>query len=289
MFGLFPICCLLIILIVSILRGPSFPENYFVIMPQVLPREKKRHEYHEAIKKRYRHLPEVNRIARWFDQSNYFWEPHMAANIYIISYMFCKTIIAMQCPMLIIFHFGVLLNRHRHLPRPIYKAATLMRVMADARKRKEERRKVHSAPGSVTTQPLRRRRIIKEVEWGFFELVPAKNAANIYEPPRVSIFPGSAFTISWFLRQLGVLSLADWLWTMPSCHVCSRLVKSIGSFVIVFFLVRGSFVIVMLLIGSVLSQCKEFWFFLEFIIVSQLPWNVKTPIRQPDIFSKYDD
>lgn len=95
MFGLFPICCLLIILIVSILRGPSFPENYFVIMPQVLPREKKRHEYHEAIKKRYRHLPEVNRIARWFDQSNYFWEPHMAANIYIISYMFCKTIIVL--------------------------------------------------------------------------------------------------------------------------------------------------------------------------------------------------
>ncbi|XP_027341364.1 DDB1- and CUL4-associated factor 13 [Abrus precatorius] len=83
----------------------------------ILPRERKMHEYHEAIKKRYKHLPEVNRIAR-----------------------------------------------HRHLPKPIFKAAALMRVIADARKRKEEKRKAHSAPGSVTTQPLRKRRIIKEVE-----------------------------------------------------------------------------------------------------------------------------
>ncbi|AES59575.1 putative transcription factor WD40-like family [Medicago truncatula] len=83
----------------------------------VLPREKKKHDYHEAIKKRYRHLPEVNRIAR-----------------------------------------------HRHLPRPIYKASSLLRVIADAKKKKEERRKAHSAPGSVTTKPLRKRRIIREVE-----------------------------------------------------------------------------------------------------------------------------
>ncbi|KAG5109747.1 hypothetical protein JHK82_038970 [Glycine max] len=83
----------------------------------ILPRERKKHEYHEAIKKRYKHLPEVNRIAR-----------------------------------------------HRHLPRPIFKASALMCVMADAKRRKEEKRKAHSAPGSITTQPLRRRRIIKEVE-----------------------------------------------------------------------------------------------------------------------------
>jgi len=50
------------------------------------------------------------------------------------------------------------------LPRPIFKASALMRVMADAKKRKEDKRKAHSAPGSITTQPLRRRRIIKEVE-----------------------------------------------------------------------------------------------------------------------------
>ncbi|KAH1211929.1 DDB1- and CUL4-associated factor 13 [Glycine max] len=66
----------------------------------ILPRERKKHEYHEAIKKRYKHLPEVNRIAR-----------------------------------------------HRHLPRPIFKASALMCVMADAKRRKEEKRKAHSAPG----------------------------------------------------------------------------------------------------------------------------------------------
>ncbi|KAK2452349.1 COMPASS H3K4 histone methylase component WDR5A [Trifolium repens] len=83
----------------------------------ILPREKKKHEYHQALKKRFKHLHEVNRIAR-----------------------------------------------HRHLPRPIFKAAKLMHIMADSRKRKQERVKAHSAPGSVTTKPLRTKKIIKEVE-----------------------------------------------------------------------------------------------------------------------------
>ncbi|XP_065875269.1 uncharacterized protein [Euphorbia lathyris] len=81
------------------------------------PRERRRHEYHEALKKRYKHLPEVNRIIR-----------------------------------------------HRHLPKPIYKAAALRRMVTDAEKRKEDRRKAHSAAGSIVTQPLRKRRIIKEEE-----------------------------------------------------------------------------------------------------------------------------
>uniref|UniRef100_A0A7N0TIW4 Sof1-like protein domain-containing protein n=1 Tax=Kalanchoe fedtschenkoi TaxID=63787 RepID=A0A7N0TIW4_KALFE len=83
----------------------------------LLPREKKKHDYLEAVKKRYKHLPEVKRIIR-----------------------------------------------HRHLPKPIFKAAALRRTMEDASKRKEERRKAHSAPGSITTRPLRRRKIIKEIE-----------------------------------------------------------------------------------------------------------------------------
>jgi WD repeat and SOF domain-containing protein 1 len=88
-----------------------------MMMRQILPREKKKHEYHQALKKRFKHLHEVNRIAR-----------------------------------------------HRHLPRPIFKAAKLMHIMADSRKRKQERVKAHSAPGSVTTKPLRTKKIIKEVE-----------------------------------------------------------------------------------------------------------------------------
>lgn len=34
-------------------------------MLQLLPREKKRHEYDEALKNRYKHLPEVKRILRY--------------------------------------------------------------------------------------------------------------------------------------------------------------------------------------------------------------------------------
>ncbi|XP_057949025.1 uncharacterized protein LOC131144407 [Malania oleifera] len=83
----------------------------------LLPRERKNHEYLEAVKNRYKHLPEVKRIVR-----------------------------------------------HRHLPKPIYKAAALRRTMIEAERRKEQRRKAHSAPGSISAAPLRRRRIIQEVE-----------------------------------------------------------------------------------------------------------------------------
>ncbi|XP_061949862.1 uncharacterized protein LOC133673183 [Populus nigra] len=83
----------------------------------ILPREQRRHEYNEALKKRYKHLPEVKRIVR-----------------------------------------------HRHLPKPIYKAGVLRRVMIEAERRKDHRRKAHSAPGSIVTEPMRKRRIIKEVE-----------------------------------------------------------------------------------------------------------------------------
>jgi len=57
------------------------------------------------------------------------------------------------------------LCRHRHLPLPIYKAAALRRTMIEAARKKEERRKAHSAPGSISSRPLRKQRIIKEVEW----------------------------------------------------------------------------------------------------------------------------
>lgn len=83
----------------------------------LLPREQKRHEYNEALKNRYKHLPEVKRIVR-----------------------------------------------HRHLPKPIYKAGVLRRVMIEAERRKDQRRKAHSALGSIVTEPMRKRRIIKEVD-----------------------------------------------------------------------------------------------------------------------------
>ncbi|GLT27509.1 hypothetical protein SLA2020_025000 [Shorea laevis] len=83
----------------------------------LLPREKKKHEYNEALKNRYKHLHEVKRIIR-----------------------------------------------HRHLPKPIFKAWNLMQTMAEAERRKVARRKAHSAPGSIVTERIRKRRIIKEIE-----------------------------------------------------------------------------------------------------------------------------
>ncbi|KAK6157177.1 hypothetical protein DH2020_011425 [Rehmannia glutinosa] len=83
----------------------------------LLPRERKNHEYLEAVKNRYKHLPEVKRIVR-----------------------------------------------HRHLPKAIYKAASLRRIMTEAERKKDERRRAHSAPGSMPREPLRKRRILKEVE-----------------------------------------------------------------------------------------------------------------------------
>ncbi|CAA0816210.1 Unknown protein [Striga hermonthica] len=83
----------------------------------ILPRERKKHEYLEAVKNRYKHLPEVKRIVR-----------------------------------------------HRHLPKPIYKAGVLRRIMAEAQRKKDERRRAHSAPGSIPREPFRKKRIIKEVE-----------------------------------------------------------------------------------------------------------------------------
>lgn len=83
----------------------------------VLPRERKKHEYLEAVKNRYKHLPEIKRIVR-----------------------------------------------HRHLPKAIYKAGSLRRIMYEAERKKYERRRAHSAPGSMLKEPLRKRRIIQEVE-----------------------------------------------------------------------------------------------------------------------------
>ncbi|PKU83402.1 DDB1- and CUL4-associated factor 13 [Dendrobium catenatum] len=83
----------------------------------LLPRERRKQEYLDAVKDRYKHLPEVKRIVR-----------------------------------------------HRHLPKPIYKAATLRRTMIEAERRKDQRRRAHSAPGSMPVKPFRKRRIIKEEE-----------------------------------------------------------------------------------------------------------------------------
>lgn len=54
--------------------------------------------------------------------------------------------------------------RHRHLPKPIFKARELRRTMLDAQKKKDKNRRAHSKPGSIPTVPTRKDRILGEVE-----------------------------------------------------------------------------------------------------------------------------
>ncbi|KIY94371.1 WD repeat and SOF domain-containing protein 1 [Monoraphidium neglectum] len=54
--------------------------------------------------------------------------------------------------------------RHRHVPKAIYKAAKTRRKVQDADKRKLTNRIKHSAPGSVTVKPERKKKIVAEVE-----------------------------------------------------------------------------------------------------------------------------
>ncbi|KAI3925878.1 hypothetical protein MKX01_014518, partial [Papaver californicum] len=83
----------------------------------IVPRERKKHEYNEALKRRYKNLPEIKRI-----------------------------------------------DRHRHLPKAIYIAVNLRCTITNAAKKKDDRRRAQSAPGSMPIQSQRRKRIIKEVE-----------------------------------------------------------------------------------------------------------------------------
>jgi len=54
--------------------------------------------------------------------------------------------------------------RHHHVPGAIHKESKLRHTMKEAEQKKEKRRRDHSAPDSITTQPERKRRIVKEIE-----------------------------------------------------------------------------------------------------------------------------
>ncbi|XP_010689793.2 uncharacterized protein LOC104903456 [Beta vulgaris subsp. vulgaris] len=54
--------------------------------------------------------------------------------------------------------------RHRHLPKPVYKAQNLRRTMMETQQKKEGRRRAHSGPSSVQKKPMRKGKIIKEIE-----------------------------------------------------------------------------------------------------------------------------
>lgn len=133
---------------------------------QLLPRERKKQEYLDAVKNRYKHLPDVKRIVRFAFYASLctiFWNQKSTfkkkRNLKKFTKILCDWFVITSW----FLRFDFL--RHRHLPKPIFKAAALRRTIIEAERRKEERRKAHSAPGTITSEPLRKRRIIKEVEW----------------------------------------------------------------------------------------------------------------------------
>lgn len=56
------------------------------------------------------------------------------------------------------------IKRHRHLPKHVYNERKLKRTMLDARKRKEERRRANSKPGSVPIVSEKDKHVIREEE-----------------------------------------------------------------------------------------------------------------------------
>jgi hypothetical protein len=56
------------------------------------------------------------------------------------------------------------LCRHRHVPKAIYKAEKFRQTVTNSDRRKEDRRKRHSAPGSIHNIPARKKKIVQELE-----------------------------------------------------------------------------------------------------------------------------
>ncbi|KAK9844406.1 hypothetical protein WJX74_002087 [Apatococcus lobatus] len=84
---------------------------------KLLPRQKQTQAYNQALIRRFKHLPEINRIVR-----------------------------------------------HRHVPKPIYKAGKLRRTIVDADARKLQNVMKHSKPGSVKVKPARQKKIVGQEE-----------------------------------------------------------------------------------------------------------------------------
>jgi len=80
-------------------------------------REKSAAEYQGALKSRFKHLPEIKRIAR-----------------------------------------------HRHVPKPLYKAGAKKRTMQGSVRRKEENERKHSRPGTKQPKSERKKHVVKVEE-----------------------------------------------------------------------------------------------------------------------------
>jgi WD repeat and SOF domain-containing protein 1 len=80
-------------------------------------REKGSADYQDTLKKRFKNLPEIRRIAR-----------------------------------------------HRHIPKPLYKAAQKKKTMLESIHRKEENERKHTKPGTMPHKGERKKHIVKVAE-----------------------------------------------------------------------------------------------------------------------------
>jgi Sof1-like domain len=135
---------------------------------QLLPREKHKAAYDEALKQRYKHLPEVKRILR---------HRHLPAAIYKAR-AWRAVLLHLQCTLLLF----------AHLPQRIWvwprcsnnqsgnkiwcqaqdwrgvQAGKVRREQKNAEKRKERNRITHSSPGTVKVKAARKKKMIAELE-----------------------------------------------------------------------------------------------------------------------------
>lgn len=89
--------------------------------------------YSDALKKRYVHLPEIKRIARY---------------VYYISYFYAKSNI----------------SSHRHVPKSIKKAQSAEYDAANRQRKKQQNRIKHAKPGTISTKNLKEKVVLKELE-----------------------------------------------------------------------------------------------------------------------------
>lgn len=80
-------------------------------------REKSAAEYQDALKTRFKHLPEIRRIAR-----------------------------------------------HRHIPKPLYKAGQKKKTMLESIRRKEDNERKHTKEGKMVTKTERKKHVVKVEE-----------------------------------------------------------------------------------------------------------------------------
>ena len=96
------------------------------------------------------------------------------------------------------------LDRHQHLPKPIYKESLLWHTVNMTSNRKEDCKRAHNAPGPMVTTPLWKRWIVEELEWTSNSSTPFQ--CKLYHLFNI-IFPLSSLKYFFYIFLLYMLDL----------------------------------------------------------------------------------